>query len=392
MGSRDRRRRDYGEKMLRQTEIALFMPNFAGGGAERVMINLAAGLADQGLEVDLVVARASGPLKNSVSPQVRVIDLGSASTIKSLPALVRYLKENQPKAILSALEHANVVAIWASKLSGIPVRTVVSVHNTLSEDSSRGRLKKRIEPWFVRRNYPKAHAIVAVSQGVANDLATFARVSRESLHVILNPVISTQMLALAQEQPHHSWLNDGGDPVVLGIGRLTEQKNFPLLISAFHELTKTRPARLLILGEGELRPHLERQVRDLKLDHLVSLPGFDANPHAAQRTAAVVALSSHYEGLPTVLIEGLAAGANLVSTDCPHGPREILQDGKLGRLVPPGDAVALAQALSEAIDHPIRSDDSADWHPYRIEVSSAQYRKLLIPNSPATHNQHGDKN
>lgn len=367
------------EGQLTKPDVALFMPNFAGGGAERVMINLAGGLQNLGLQVDLVVACTTGPLKERVPPLVNVVDLNARSTIRSLPALTKYLHSAGPDALLSALEHANVVALWAAKRCGIAVRTVVSIHNTLSLDSARGGFKKRLEPWFVRRNYPKADGVVAVSQGVADDFSQFSRLSRELIHVILNPVISAETLAKASENPQHPWFSDGGPPVILGVGRLTEQKDFSMLISAFARLREKRPVRLVIFGEGELRPQLQTQVKSLGLGADISLPGFDPNPYSAMRMAAIVALSSNYEGLPTVLIEGLAAGANMVSTDCPHGPREILHGGKLGRLVPGNDLEKFADAMFSALDEPIRSNDARDWKAYRIDVASRHYAKLLLP-------------
>jgi len=196
-----------------------------------------------------------------------------------------------------------------------------------------------------------ADAIVAVSEGVAADLSANTGIPRERVDVIYNPVITPGLFSAASERPAHTWFDDSSQ-VVLGIGRLVPQKNFMLLLEAFRAVRRDRDVRLVILGEGSERPALEAYVQQHGLADSVSLPGFLENPYACMSRAAVTALSSDFEGLPTVLVESLALGTPVVSTDCESGPREILRNGTLGDLVPVNDAAALAESIARALDRP----------------------------------------
>jgi glycosyltransferase involved in cell wall biosynthesis len=173
------------------------------------------------------------------------------------------------------------------------------------------------------------------------------------MRVIYNPVVTPKLFEQAKEQIDHEWFIEGSPPFILGVGRFSTQKDFPTLIRAFSIVQKQMPARLMILGEGEDRPQIEALVRDLGLTSEVALPGFVSNPYAFMSRAAVFVLSSVYEGLPTVLIEAMAVGTPVVSTDCPSGPREILEFGKYGKLVPIGDSEAIANAIVTTLKHPI---------------------------------------
>jgi glycosyltransferase involved in cell wall biosynthesis len=210
----------------------------------------------------------------------------------------------------------------------------------------------RVTRALMRFTYPWADQIVAVSQGVAEDLMRHIPLARERVATIYNPVVDERMRDLAQATPVHPWLCSGPVPVVLGVGRLIAQKDFATLIDAFAQLRRQRKLRLLILGEGELRASLLAQAAQLGVAEDVALPGFEANPFAAMRAASVFVLSSRFEGLPGVLIQAMACGARVVSTDCPSGPREVLEDGRWGALVPVGDARALAAAIAQTLDAP----------------------------------------
>jgi glycosyltransferase involved in cell wall biosynthesis len=197
------------------------------------------------------------------------------------------------------------------------------------------------------------------------------------VQVIYNPVIMPGMKARARQVPDHPWFRAGEPPVVLGIGRLTRQKDFPTLIRAFAGVRRQRPVRLIILGEGEDRAALDTLVTELGLGDDVALPGFRDNPLGYLSASALFVLSSAWEGLPTVLIEALAAGTRVVSTDCPSGPREILQEGRLGTLVPVGDVPALAAAMSAALDCPPCPAPAAALEPFTREAAVDNYLRLI---------------
>ena len=357
-------------------KVALFIPSLAGGGAERVMLNLARGFAAQGIEVDLVLAKAEGPYLAEVPPQINIVDLKAKRVLTSLPNLIRYLRKEQPAVLLSALEHANVIALWARKLSNVHTRVVISVHVTLSQDSSnaptiRGRF---FAPVAIKKFYPWADTVVVVSKAAQQDLLLTTKLDPERVRVILNPVISPDLFEKTKTRPEHPWFEPGQPPVILGVGRLTQAKDFPTLIKAFALVRKQRTARLMILGEGEDRSKLEKLISDLELQDDVCLPGFVNNPYAYMAHASVFVLSSVFEGLPTVLIESLAIGTPVVATDCPSGPREILQDGRYGPLVPVGNAQAIAEGVLACLQQ-TRSENSQEdaWAPFELNKIVQQY-------------------
>ena len=319
------------------------------------MVTLANGFAQRGYRVDLVLASAEGPYREDVATAVRVVDLQAGRVIKALWPLVRYLRRERPVALLSAMNHANVVAVLAAQLARVDTRLVVSEHTNISHEAQRARGWSArgvyaLVPWAYRR----AHAIVAVSQDAARDLERFARLPARSVLAIYNPFDLERIQQLAAESVTHPWFQAGQlRPVILGIGRLTAQKDFPTLMQAFAEVRERTGARLLILGEGELRDELASLAQSLRLGpDDFDMPGFSKNPYAYLARAALFVLSSAWEGLPGVLIEALACGTPVVSTDCPSGPREILEGGRWGRLVPVRDARALAQAILEVLQTP----------------------------------------
>lgn len=338
--------------------VTFFMPTLGGGGAERVTVNLVQEFANRGFDIDLVLVRAEGAYLSEVPSAVRIIGLGASRILASLPQLVTYFREEQPDAFLSALESANIVALWAHRWAGSDARIVVATHNTLSVIARNARrLQDRVVPFLARRFYPWADGVVTVSEGAAEDLRRVANLPEDHVRVIYNPIVTPELLARTKEEGNHPWLQSKERPVVLGIGRLTSQKNFPLLLRAFAEVRRQREARLIILGEGEDRGDLGALAKRLDIDSDVDLPGFVDNPLAYLREASVFALSSNFEGLPTVLIEALACGCPIVSTNCPSGPEEILEGGQWGTLVPTGDKDKLAAAIIETIDSPRRSGE-----------------------------------
>lgn len=331
--------------------ITLFLPSLHGGGAERVMVNLARGFAERGLQVDLVLARAEGPYLSEVPESVHVVDLGSRRVLYSLPGLVRYLRKERPDAMLSTLRHANIIAILARRIAGVPARLVVREAATLRENMrSAPTLKERLMPALMRMLYQRADCVIANSQGVAEDLINFIGLPADMVKVIYNPVITPELFAKAEDPLDHPWFQPGEPPVILGVGRLTKAKDFPTLIRAFALVREERPARLMILGEGEERSALESLVQELGLEEDVELPGFVDNPYKYMKRAGVFVLSSRWEGFGNVLVEAMALGTPVVSTDCPSGPSEILEGGKWGRLVAVGDVQKLAVSILEAMD------------------------------------------
>ncbi len=325
--------------------LALFVSTMRGGGAEKAMVNLARGLVNRGLRVDLILMEKDGPYLTLIPPEVRVIDLADSSqSVASVLPLRRYLRRERPAALIVALKHPCMVALLAKRLGIGDTRIVTTLHGNLWKDD------KRYANRFGRRvMYPWADEITAVSAGVADDFSQFSWLPRERLKVIYNPIVSPELRQKASEAVDHKWFQQKEIPVILSVGRLSKEKDYGTLIRAFALVRKNMPAHLLILGEGPERKSMEALVAELGLQESIRIPGFIDNPYAYMSKAALFVLSSTSEGLPNVIIEALAVGAPVVSTDCKSGPREILDNGKYGTLVSVGDTKALAAAIEKQL-------------------------------------------
>jgi glycosyltransferase involved in cell wall biosynthesis len=336
------------------TDITFFLVNLDGGGAEKVMLSLAGGFAQQGLKVDVVVAILEGEYLSLISPKVRLVNLNSKRLISSLPALVGYLKRERPQVLISALEDPNTIAVIAKRLAGVSTAVILTVHNQLSRAAQYApNLKGKLTPLFVRLFYPWADRIVAVSQGVAEDAAKISKFPLERISVIYNPIFTDDLLTKFDQPVDVPWLIDRQVPIILGIGRLTKQKDFPTLIRAFALIQQQCAARLMILGQGEDLTSLQDLVKELNLEASVTFAGFVTNPYAYISKSSLVVLSSIFEGFGNVLVEAMLAGTPVVSTDCESGPAEILANGKYGNLVAVGDVRGLANAMLQTIEHPL---------------------------------------
>jgi len=356
------------------------MPSLAGGGAERIMLTLAAEFAARGYAVDVVLASAEGEYLDSVPTAVHLVDLRATRPLTAIPGLVRYLRAHRPWAVMTTILSANLAALCTLRLSGVRTRLVVREASTLSADVMQmSPLNRLLTPWLIGRNFALAHAFVAPSKGAADDLAKTAGIPRDSIQVIYNPVISASLIEKARRNGDHPWLNDEGPPVIIGMGRLTKQKDFATLIQAFARLQLSLPSRLIILGEGEDRNALETLQRNLGVDAMVDMPGFVSNPYAFLSRSSLFVLSSRWEGLPGALIEALACGTKVVSTDCPSGPREILCDGAYGQLVPIEDDVAMASAMHRALTGSFVAEKNSDWlRQFEFENNIDRYLDLLV--------------
>ncbi len=336
--------------------IALYLPTLRGGGAERAMLDIARGLTQRGLSVDLVLVRSEGHYLELVPKEVNLIDLHSKGTATALPRLIRYLRQERPDTLLSTLSPTNIMALLAGKLFFKHIRVIVRQANTFSmkyvDSSFTGRMKLSLEKYL----WPFANAVVANSQGVADDIRQVAPSAAHLVKVILNPVVWPDHAEKAALAVDHPWFKDAQIPILLSVGRLIPVKDHSTLLRAFAEVVKSRPARLVILGEGADRGKLIALAQKLGIADVVDLPGFHLNPFAYMAKASLFALSSVHEGFPNVLVQAMACGTPVVSTDCPHGPREILEDGKWGRLVPVGDWQSLAEAVLRTLGSPLSSD------------------------------------
>lgn len=374
---------------MKKQKLTIFLPNLDGGGAERTMLNLAKGISERGYPVDLVLAQANGPYINDIPDHVNIVDLGNGNihsrgkTIRRLPALIRYLRSEKPDVMLSALVEANVVGLVAKFFARVSTRVVVNEQNNLSTMTNNA--SSRSERWYpviAQFVYRSADYVVGVSQGVVEDLIHNIGISEKKARVVFNPGITKELRLKAAQSLDHPWFEANQPPVILSVGRLNVQKDYGTLIDAFYEVSKKRTARLLILGDGEERSMLEEKIKHYGLADKVSLPGFVDNPYAYMSKADVYVLSSRWEGLPTVLVEALYCGPTIVSTDCPSGPVEILENGQQGTLIPMQDVSSMASAIELAIDGKSPKADPESWRRFELEGIVDNYINLLFSENP----------
>ena len=364
--------------MLVQYRIAIFLPSLRGGGAERAAINLANGILNCGYKVELILAQKEGPFLSELSPSIRIIDLKCSRIILALPGLVRYLRRERPYALLSIMNHVNLVAIFARFLARVSTRVVISEHEELHYLAKRSaKWRDRMRLFLMSHFYGRADSIVSVSDGVADQLSQYGRIPREKIQVIQNPIISSEICAKSKRPLSHPWFKRDSPPVVLSVGRLEKIKNFPLLIRAFSRIQKDHPVRLVILGEGEERPVLEKLVQDLGLSECVELLGFVDNPFQYMSRASLFVLASDQESSANVLVEAMYCGLPVIATDC-AGPREILKNGRYGLLVPIRNETALADAMEKALSGKIPKSSNESWQSFERPTVVEEYLNVLV--------------
>lgn len=339
-------------------------------------------MLSRGLEVSLVVHQDTGELAASVPPATRLIVLGEKSTLLCLPKLIGYLRREQPQVLLSLIDLNNVSAIMAKLMAFTNTKVVVVQHTTLLNTRIpwqlfRGkRWKIRLSPFLYRIFLRWADAVVAISQAIAEDLARVAA-CKKAISVIHNPIIMDGFQQRAEQDVCHPWLQ-GSIPVFVSVGRLAVEKDIPTLLRAFKALLARVDARLIVVGDGPLRDTLVTMADNFAISSCVDFVGYQENPLAFVSRARALVLTSLYEGFPTVLVEALACGTHVISTDCKHGPSEILGEGKFGRLTRVGDWQSIAEAMFEALTYePPKSILRQQVHGFTVESSGQKYLDLF---------------
>ena len=356
---------------MSKQKISLILPNLSGGGAQKVLIGLANSFVRSGVSVDLVLVHAKGPYLKDISAKVNIVDLNRKRVLFSIFSLARYFKENRPSSSLVTLHHMSIVTVIARAISMIDFKLIIRQPNYLSKTVPQNLLTKYYLS-IVRFMFNKSDGVVGISQGVSDNLVLNGV---KNVRTIYNPLDYSYIHSMSRIENNLKV----SQPLIIGVGRLENQKNFSLLIKAFSIVTRTTAAQLCILGEGSLREALEKEASDLKVSNRVSFPGFVDNPYVYMRKADVFVLSSRWEGFGNVVLESLAVGTQVVSTNCPSGPAEILENGKYGKLVRLDDAEDLAKKILDSISNPIdkkllisRSKE------FSIDRISRQYLEVLI--------------
>jgi glycosyltransferase involved in cell wall biosynthesis len=337
-----------------------------GCGAQRRRLTLIKDFLGRGHQVDLVAVEPSGALHAEIPAAVRCVPLKS-QWVECLPskglrklklflcrrAFADYLSQHRPDVLLSAASHTSLTALAARRLSDTGTLLVLRLGNHLTASHAGAlNLFNRMRYLTACRWFAEADAVIAVSGAIAEDIAQNTGVAQHRIRTIYNPIFTEDLVDKVSAPLDHPWFEEGGPPVILGVGHLAANRDFPTLLKAFAAVRSRRPARLVILGEGGRRNDLATLAQSLSIAADIEMPGYVNNPLAWMSRASVIVLSSIYEGLPGVLIEAMAAGCRVVSTDCTGGPAEILEKGKNGRLVPVGDHAALAEAIATTLDAP----------------------------------------
>ncbi|WP_305967484.1 glycosyltransferase [Marinobacter salsuginis] len=328
-------------------QVAILLPNLRLGGAEKLHVNLADVWAGIDVSVVFVLRCEEGELLDNLPPSTEVVGLDACRVRNVLWPLVNFLKETKPEAIIAAMWPLTVIAPLAALVAGYKGRVIISEHSPLSVAYGRhGRLHRLFMRASQRLCYPLADVRIAVSTGIADDLARLSGLSREKFTVIHNPAALGKVDVNA---PCPEQISGRPGPIILTVGTLKSVKRHDLLIEAFSRLPASLEATLCILGEGQMREQLEGQIDRLGLQGRVLLPGFAVDPGPWYAHSDLFVLSSDYEGFGNVIVEAMEHGLPVVSTDCPVGPTEILAAGQYGALVPVGDAHALSQAILAAL-------------------------------------------
>ncbi len=368
--------------------IAFFLPSLEPGGTERNVVNLINNIDRKKYRLSLVLGEAGGDFTREVNKGIPIVNLDVSYTLGLFFKLIKYFKKEEPDIFVSAFPRINIVAIIARILSGKKTKIVITEHTIFSflpiiaKTFWRRFFARVFLPGISKFVYPKADAIICVSNGIADDLLKIIRCS-EKVRVIYNPVTSAKIYKLAKEPLSHSWFSNSKIPVIIAVGRLVKCKDYPNIFRAFSLILQKEPARLVILGRGPEKEKLIQLADKLDLSKNIAFLGFQKNPYKYMKKASVFVLSSLQEGFGNVIIEAMACGTPVVSTNCPAGPDEIIENGKNGILVSVGDYKELAKAIQKVLNSPFLRKKFSDEgknraQDFSIINSVKQYEEVFL--------------
>lgn len=367
--------------VIMNKKISFIIPSLSLGGIEVNTIRLAKAFYENGYLVDIVTVNSKNDYQEMIPNGIKIVNLNCRKLLLALPKIINYVKKEKPIALISASEGLNIITAMSKQfVKKIPTKIIISIRTHLStEYKETNRKIKKIFPILSRILYPKVDVIVAVSRGVAQDIQNLLKIPIKNIHIIYNPIFDDSIEELSSQEIHHPIFKKSRDfKIVLGAGRLTKQKDFKTLIYAFNEVRKKMKCKLVIIGEGEERKNLEDLIKKLGIENDVYLLGFVPNPYPYMKEADVFVLSSIWEGFGNVLVEAMATGTNVVSTNCPSGPTEILDNGLYGDLVRVGDYKQLSNSIIKAIENP-KSKETIISRAKKFSVTSAfnKYKQII---------------
>lgn len=362
-------------------KIAFFLPALNFGGIEANTIRLAKSFIEKGYDIELLLGRAQGEYLERIDKSLKIINFNKRRSIGMIYSLARYMWKENPDIVYTGGEQANIILMLAKILSP-KTKVIISIRTNLTIEykESERKFKKKIYPLLSKYLYKLADSIVTVSNGVAEDVNSLLGLPKNKMTVIYNPIVNDEIFELMEQKNNHPWLNDNQYKVIISVGRLVNQKNFSFLIKSFEKVKKELPnTKLIILGDGPEKDKLNQLIKELEIEKDVALEGFVQNPYSYMKESDLFVLSSKWEGFGNVIVEALATGIPVVSTKCPSGPDEILENGKFGSLVRVNDVDQMSTAILHELSTPSADEKKrkARAEKFSVESATIQYIKLM---------------
>lgn len=358
-------------------KVGLFIGSFAGGGAEKMMVNLAKGLYQKGMQPIIYVANATGPYYEDVPDEIHIHNYNAKNGVKSVIHKIRHtLKNDGLAAFISTQMHINSAVALASL--GVDKRPKLIFREASIPSKI---INSKVYAILYKFLYRFADHYIAISKGVKKNMAAYYDLDLKSISVVYSPVVSKNLVRLAKVDPSHPWLKSKELPTFVAMGRIIPSKDFVTLIKAISLVNKNNSCRLIIYGKIDDSLYFDKLnglINELNLNDVIDFAGFTSNPYSAFYNADMFIQSPKFEGFGNVLVEALACGCPVVSTDCPSGPKEILKNGKYGALVEVGDYKGLAKEILNTMEKPFDSSfPTYGAHRFSVESSTSEYLKLI---------------
>lgn len=345
-------------KNIIRSKFSFYLFDLNGGGAERVIVTLLNEMHKQNLVVELIVSKKEGPYLLELNPRISITEIGSRSLIYNIYSLYKHVKEKGSSHLVTTMRGPSIVTLIVKIILGTKIKAVIREANTPSQEHAKSGIKHKLLNTLTRFLYGFSDSIICVSEGVESDFKSFyKKIDTAKISTIYNPVINDAFFEKADSDITTALPWPSTSFYFIAVGRFVDQKDYPTLLQAFHIISKTHDVNLLILGNGPLRLQLITEAKNLGLESRVFCPGFVDNPFPYMKRANCYVLSSRWEGLPNALVQAVSLGLQTISTDCPSGPREILEGGELGILTPIQDVGALAEAMRQVLASPITEEE-----------------------------------
>lgn len=359
--------------------VSFVLADLKGGGAERMTLKLASELGARGVPTELVLFNAKGELLNEVPAHLKLLNLDTKRSSRSVCALVKYIRQERPSVLFTTLHHTAIAVRTSVALARTDTRLVVRIANHFGDlNNGKAGLYRRGLAALLRWTYRGADLLTTVSEDLRDELQLFLNGVGPKIVTRYNPVVDDAFFAQAAQPAQHKWLQEPRKhPTIVSAGRLVPQKDHLSLLRSFKLVRNSIEAKLIIFGEGPERDALLTAIEELGIGADVDLPGYDPVLPSALAASDLFVLSSKWEGLPGVLIQALALGVPVVSTNCPTGPSEILENGRYGRLVPVGDPQSLAMSILGTLKNPIQVAAATATERFRADDAVSQLAQDL---------------